>query len=269
MKSAPSFIFRRMNVLRTSRLWCLSLVLVNSALIGACSSDSKPVVAPVERSLNGNWGSPHFSYASFALTEAGGIVTGHGWYTLSGSPLIVEGTHVGERVALNLFSRRFPSAVVAHFNGVFLNDALVGDLEGTRLSLARVDSVSKSYIETFSPSLNRQVIGNATFARSTEGTSFFFSSLALPDFSLASKLSTIAPGKYAIGPNRDFFSYYATDDGPVGELTITTVASKMIAGSFSLNYVINGVPGTVTGTFDASCPFDDVPPIGLRCTPTK
>lgn len=249
-----------------------------SVLSAACGNTDN-TVAPTARSLTGNWGSPHYSYASFALTETNGKVTGHGWVGV-GSPVSVEGTVNGEDVALTLKPRVRNAVAPIAFRGELSNDALVGDIgysgdasgDLTRVSMVRVDTVAESIGNLTFSNGARPVADNALFVWYGTDLAIFPARVLVEDASFVSSSKkfasgNLAPGKYSIGPSAVFQGRAYNHMATTGELTITRVASRMISGSFVMT-VANGISTfDVSGTFSSSCPYDDLASNNARCSP--
>src|SRR4051812_40034939 len=100
-------LFRSIN----TRVLASAAAMFFCTAFAACSKDT--IVTPVVRPLTGNWGSPNHTYASLALSEANGVVYGHGWLD-QGVPVGVEGFLIGSHLTLKLRRVESPRATLTY-----------------------------------------------------------------------------------------------------------------------------------------------------------
>jgi len=168
------------------------------------------------------------------------------------------------------------------FRGVWSENALVGDVgvndelssgSVTRVSLARVDTVAESIGNvTFSNDFGAARNSNAVFIVGETGLSIYPASGFIDDLFLTTSFAKLAsnklsPGTYSLGPGGIFQGAAYGFPALSGKVTIDNVAPKMISGSFNMKAEYQGSQFDVTGTFSASCPYDDLAPNWLRCAP--
>ncbi|MEP6765343.1 MAG: hypothetical protein ABJB66_13580 [Gemmatimonadaceae bacterium] len=221
--------------------------------------------------MTGNWGSPNSTSAAFALTEFAGQLTGHGWVA-PGLPLQITGTRVGENVQLAFTSPLFFS-YAGTFRGSFVNDALVGDINGNqRVSLSRVDTVADALAHQIYSAKYPGGAGRAAFY--VIGDTLIVQLATVYPLRIAHVGVRITPGSYSIAaspsPVRALIDIGSGVESEVfhavsGTLIITQSSQRALIGSYTMDMALGTEHISASGSFSAVCVYGYAVSYYQRC----
>lgn len=244
-------------------------------LLVACGGSTTAPPGQQARSLSGNWGADGRSFASLALTERAGTVTGLGW--IEGAPgigVLVAGVREGSNVDLVLRPRLRDGELTfrGQFDGTRLTGAVgSGPLIPANVDLRRVDTVAAAFATfAITGGITRDDSAYATVRVTLEGAGIAIERgpnliwLELPTRRVTVGTYPLAPGAAngaaAIVLHQIWPGDPSRFDVTRGTLRITDVGPRALIGTFQFDatgspsvHPTESLPISVAGTFSAAC----------------